>query len=188
MFSFIRKTSPLADGHHPASDSTPTSIRRMPQDEPLPSSNCVLLVDDEPHVLAVGKAVLAGQGFEVVCAASGELALELIQHARSRGSRYPVIVLDLTMPGGASGFEVLSQIQDLDPDVPVIACSGYFQEDARDLCRGIGFYDILQKPYNLDTLCTAVRRALVRAGNSPTPEPDFSSAPDAKQMSPVHYF
>ncbi len=90
-----------------------------------------------------------------------------------RGYRYPVIVLDLTMPGGASGFDVLSTMRELDADVPIIACSGYFQEDARDLCRGIGFYDVVHKPFNLNTLCTAVRRAIAHA---PDPQPEHNEA------------
>ena len=129
---------------------------------PVPNSTCVLLVDDDPHVLAVGKAVLLTQDIDVVCAPSGEVALDLMRHARDHGSRYAVVVLDLTMPGGASGFDVLTTMQEIEPDVIVIACSGYFQEDARELCRSIGFYDILAKPYNPDSLCTMVRRARAR--------------------------
>lgn len=141
-------------------DIPTTSLQIDPA--PVPSSTCVLLVDDDPHVLAVGKAVLLTQHIEVVCAPSGEVALDLMRHARDHGSRYSVVVLDLTMPGGASGFDVLTMMQEIEPDVIVVACSGYFQEDARELCRSIGFYDVLAKPYNPDSLCTMVRRARAR--------------------------
>ena len=143
---------------------------------PSPGTNCVLLVDDEPKVLAVGKAVLASQGFGVVCASSGEIAVDLMRHAQQGGSRYAAVVLDLTMPGGASGFDVLVMMQEIEPDIAVIACSGYFQQDARDLCRAIGFYDVLPKPYNLDALCTVVRRAIAR-----TPVPGSDTAPMVEQ-------
>lgn len=140
--------------------------------EPTFTSSVVLVIDDEPQVLAVGRAVLASQGFEVVCASSGDQAVELLLHAITNGNRYTACVLDLTMPGGLSGFEVLDQLHQIDPDLPVIACSGYFQEDARELCQAIGFYDVLGKPYTPDTLCTAVRRAIARvADHSPHAEP-----------------
>jgi CheY-like chemotaxis protein len=135
--------------------------------EPSFTSSVVLVIDDEPQVLAVGRAVLASQGFEVVCASSGDQAVELLVHAVTTGNRYAACVLDLTMPGGLSGFEVLDQLHQIDPELPVIACSGYFQEDARELCQAIGFYDVLGKPYTPDILCTAVRRAIARVADHP---------------------
>ena len=56
----------------------------------------------------------------------------------------------------------MESLQKLDPDISVIACSGYFQEDARDLCQAIGFTDVLQKPYTLENLVATVRRGLAR--------------------------
>ncbi|MBB5031745.1 response regulator [Prosthecobacter vanneervenii] len=122
----------------------------------------VLIVDDEPHVLAVGKAVLESHGFETVACRSGEEALELVRTGLEDGQRFSVAILDLTMPGGASGFEVLEWLRACDPRLPVIACSGYFQEDVKDLCQAIGFVDVLHKPFNLESLGLAVRRAMVQ--------------------------
>ncbi len=122
----------------------------------------VLLVDDEPHVLAVGKAVLEAHGFEAVATGSGEAALELVRAGVEAGQRFTVAIVDLTMPGGASGFEVLEWLRSCDPRLPVIACSGYFQDDVKDLCQAIGFVDVLHKPFNLESLCLAVRRAMVQ--------------------------
>ena len=122
----------------------------------------VLLIDDEPHVLAVGKAMLEAHGFEAVACRSGEEALELLRVGVEEGQRFTAAILDLTMPGSASGFEVLEWLRACDPRLPVIACSGYFQEDVKDLCQAIGFVDVLHKPFNLDSLCLAVRRAMLQ--------------------------
>ncbi len=126
----------------------------------------VLIVDDEPHVLAVGKAVLESHGFETVACRSGEEALELVRTGLEEGQRFSVAILDLTMPGGASGFEVLEWLRACDPRLPVIACSGYFQDDVKDLCQAIGFVDVLHKPFNLESLGLAVRRAMVQEPDS----------------------
>lgn len=129
----------------------------------------VLVIDDEPHVLAVARAVLEAHGFEAVIARSGEDALEKLRSATEEGVRFTVAILDLTMPGGASGFEALEWIREFDPKLPVIACSGYFQEDVKDLCQAIGFVDVLHKPFNLENLCLVVRRAMHDAATSDVP-------------------
>ncbi|MFN7563665.1 MAG: response regulator [Prosthecobacter sp.] len=142
----------------------PTTIITRP---PTFTSSCVLLIDDEPQVLSVGRAVLVSQGFEVACAASGDQAVELLMQAMEGGHRFAACVLDLTMPGGLSGFDVLDQLHQVDPALPVIASSGYFQEDARDLCQSLGFYDILAKPYTPDVISTLVRRAIAGVVDAP---------------------
>jgi CheY-like chemotaxis protein len=178
LFSRSKPTPPP-----PSLPPAPTTAMEIPTTiitrEPAPASGAILLIDDEPHVLAVGKAVLTSAEFQVVSASSGDQALDLIHHSIQSGTPYGAIVLDLTMPGGMSGFDTLEKIRELDPAVPVIACSGYFQEDARDLCKAIGFYDVLHKPYNLETMCTCVRRALARS-SEPT-----SSAPLTYPGQPV---
>lgn len=128
----------------------------------------VLIVDDEPHVLAVGKAVLEAHGFEVTAAHSGERALELVRLALDKGIPFTAAILDLTMPGGASGFEALEWLRACDPSLPVIACSGYFQEDVRELCQAIGFVDVLHKPFNIETLGVSVRRAMAQGNEGAT--------------------
>ncbi len=122
----------------------------------------VLIVDDEPHVLAVGKAVLEAHCLETLAARTGEEALAIVRHGLQTGERVTVVILDLTMPGGASGFEVLEWLRACDPALPVIACSGYFQGDVRELCQAIGFVDVLHKPFNLETLGVSVRQAMAQ--------------------------
>lgn len=131
-----------------------------------PRSGRILVVDDEPHVLAVAKAILDSHGFDVTVTDSGDDALKMLQEASAQGRRFSVLVLDLTMPGGLSGFEVMERLPHADPSVSVIACSGYFQEDARDLCQAIGFVDVLQKPYTLEHLVNTVRRCMTRQTGS----------------------
>ena len=126
----------------------------------------VLIVDDEPHVLAVGKAVLEAHCFETLAARSGEEALDIVRRGLEVGERVTVAILDLTMPGGASGFEVLEWLRACDPALPVIACSGYFQDDVRELCQAIGFIDVLHKPFNLETLGVSVRRAMAQGNEA----------------------
>lgn len=123
----------------------------------------VLVVDDEPQVLAVAKAILDAHSFDVLVTDSGETALNMLAQPASGDQRIELVILDLTMPGGLSGFEVLEEMRRMDASLPIIACSGYFQENARDLCQAIGFSDILPKPYTLDHLVATVRGCLARS-------------------------
>lgn len=144
------------------------STQLLPREFSTRATVRVLIVDDEPHVLAVGKAVLEAHCFETLAARSGEEALAIVRRGLEDGQRVTVAILDLTMPGGASGFEVLEWLRACDPELPVIACSGYFQEDVRELCQAIGFIDVLHKPFNLENLCLAVRRAMVQENDAAT--------------------
>jgi len=122
----------------------------------------VLVIDDESHVLSIATMMLTSQGFDVVPSESGDQGVELLLKSMHTEQQINAVVLDLTMPGGLSGFDVLEQLLEISPYLPVIACSGYFQEDARELCQSIGFADVLQKPYTLEQLCNTVRRHLTR--------------------------
>ncbi len=153
----------------------PQTTQLLPREFASRATARVLIVDDEPHVLAVGKAVLEAHGFEVTAARSGEDALKMAQHALDCGTPFAVAILDLTMPGGASGFEVLEWLRNCDPSLPIIACSGYFQEDVRELCQAIGFVDVLPKPFNIETLGVSVRRAMAQGNENGTFETPISA-------------
>lgn len=153
-----------------------TSIQTDPRESLCRVYPRVLLVDDEPHVLAVGRAMLDAHAFNVVTASSGEQALEIVQQAIAEGDPIGTVVLDLTMPGSSSGFDVLGWLQTVDPNLSVIACSGYFQEDVKDLCQSLGFMDVLPKPFTIESLCRAVRRALKQGSDAATQEQEVMTA------------
>jgi hypothetical protein len=142
------------------------STQLLPREFATRATVRVLIVDDEPHVLAVGKAVLEAHCLETLAARTGEEALAIVRHGLQTGERVTVVILDLTMPGGASGFEVLEWLRACDPALPVIACSGYFQGDVRELCQAIGFVDVLHKPFNLETLGVSVRQAMAQVNDA----------------------
>ncbi|HEY7590891.1 MAG TPA: response regulator [Candidatus Limnocylindrales bacterium] len=80
----------------------------------------ILAVDDEPGGRALIRAALEPEGFEVVDAASGPEALDLV-----RGDSIDLVVCDLAMPG-MDGFEVIAALK-RDPstaEVPIVVCTG----------------------------------------------------------------
>ncbi len=124
----------------------------------------VLLVDDEPALLTVGRAILSTLDIGVATAPTGEDALAKLQQHHAENTMPDLVLLDLTMPGGMSGLETFDNIRALYPSLPVVACSGFFGEGAEELIVHAGFVDMLAKPYTPEALVTCVRRVIVRAG------------------------
>jgi CheY-like chemotaxis protein len=67
---------------------------------------------------------------------------------------------DVVMPG-ISGLELARRIEDRWPNVPVLLTSGYSHVLAQDARHG---FPLLRKPYSVEELSAALRRAIVRAG------------------------
>lgn len=103
----------------------------------------VLVVDDEPTMRGVTKAMLERFNVKVELAVNGQSAIERVKgHQKS----FDAIILDLTMPE-KDGRETLREIRQLDKKIPVILTSGYTELDAtKDF--GAGSYNaFLQKPF-----------------------------------------
>jgi len=108
----------------------------------------VLIADDEETVRAVGKQMLGRMGFEVLTAADGREAVEVFgDHA----DEIDCVLLDLTMPH-MDGEQAFRQLRRLRPDVVVILCSGYNEQDATQRFAGKGLAGFIQKPYNMAAL------------------------------------
>jgi CheY-like chemotaxis protein len=129
----------------------------------LTLSGHILVVDDEPSILAIAAAILNTIEVTPLKAHSGEVALTTAQAHYASGLKISLVIQDLTMPGGMSGFETMEALHDIDPNIHVIACSGFFQPGALELCQSIGFSNILTKPYTPESLLGLIRRTLLEA-------------------------
>jgi len=137
------------------------------------SLGAIMIVDDDASVLTVGRAILSTLPNPVHSATSGEAALEQMAVLAERDELPSLLVLDLTMPGGMSGLETLQAIRATYPGVGVIACSGFLEESAHELCAALGFMGCIEKPYTTELLTSTVRRCLAKLndlGRSPGAE------------------
>ena len=139
----------------PASGKPVVAPRPLPGDQP-PGAGTVLLVDDEPMILGVGRALIEHLGYEVLAAESGEQAVELF---RANRGRVDVVVLDMVM-SGLSGGETFDRLREIDPGIRVLLSSGYsIDSQAREIL-GRGCDDFIQKPYDLQGLSRKLRAVL----------------------------
>jgi len=106
----------------------------------------VLLVDDETEFLETLVKRLIKRGLNILTAKSGEEALTTI-----KGKRVDVAVLDVRMPG-IDGIQTLSEIKKLDPLMEVIMLTGHASIEAAIEGMGLGAFDYLMKPADIDEL------------------------------------
>ncbi|MBC8366644.1 PAS domain S-box protein [bacterium] len=108
----------------------------------------VLLVDDEEAVRHIGGRMLERIGFKPLLAKDGLDAVEIIRECKDE---IRTVLLDLTMPK-QGGLVTFDQIHTLKPDLPIVICSGYSEEDSIASFEGKGLAGFMQKPYSLAQL------------------------------------
>jgi DNA-binding NarL/FixJ family response regulator len=126
-----------------------------------PSKPCghVLVVDDRPtRSLLVD--LFSGAGYEVSDAETAEEALDV---ARRNG--LDAVVLDVKLPGGASGYSLCGRLREQDAKLGIVLLSGERTEPS-DRVAGllIGADDYVVKPFDPDELLARIRALLRRAG------------------------
>jgi len=113
-----------------------------------------LLVDDEEDLVSTLVERLGYRGIEAEYALDGYSALAILQE-----KKFDVIVLDLKLPG-MDGIEILEQIKQLDPHVPVLLITGHGSPVEENQEKPENAYDYLIKPINLETLIAKMREAV----------------------------
>ncbi|ROL72941.1 DNA-binding response regulator [Pseudomonas protegens] len=116
--------------------------------------NSVIVVDDEASIRTAVEQWLSLSGFEVQLFSRAEDCLAQLP------KNFPGVILsDVRMPG-ISGLELLTQVQRLDPDLPIILLTGHGDVPMAVEAMRDGAYDFLEKPFSPDTLLSSLRRAL----------------------------
>lgn len=109
-----------------------------------------LLVDDNEVNLIVGAKMLSTLGLQVLCASSGQQALNLLDE----NADIAVVLMDIHMPG-MNGFQATNAIRQLGgsyAEVPIIAVTANVIETERQACLESGMNDFLPKPFSLRLL------------------------------------
>ena len=127
---------------------------------PTPGGERVLVVDDEPDIVALVAYHLAKAGYRVSTASSGTDALDAV-----RRERPALVVLDLMLPG-MSGYEVLEQLRAAEAtrDVAVLMLTARREEPDRIQGLSLGADDYLTKPFSPQELVLRVGAILRRVG------------------------
>jgi two-component system cell cycle sensor histidine kinase/response regulator CckA len=147
--------------HLPACNASPTAAAAATGGSlqlPAPGrGEIVLVVEDETAVRELASAALQKRGYLVLKAANGPQAIELWDRT---ADPIALLLTDMVMPCGMNGSELAKILQSRSPQLKVIYTSGYSPEVLKKdsiFTQGINF---LPKPYDFQTLLTAVRTCL----------------------------
>ena len=121
----------------------------------------VLVVDDDPMVCNTIEVCLTRKGFEVTVADGGEAGMRALETCD-----FDLMLIDVFMPH-MHGFESIRMFHDRQPDIPIIAMSGYAfantDSSSPDFLRmtlELGATSCLRKPFNPKALLAAVHDCL----------------------------
>jgi PAS domain S-box-containing protein len=149
----VRVFLPLAD------EEAAAPARAAAQAAPRGGSETLLVVDDEPLLLALAVRTLQALGYRTLTAASASEALRV---ARAHRGPIALLVSDLVMPGGG-GVDLARQLLRERAALRFLFTSGHAENLADKLAASGLAYTLLEKPFTPDELGLAVRSALERA-------------------------
>lgn len=143
----------------PASDAE--SIEGLPVRIPThKGSGVVLIMDDEDYIREVVGELFRKMGYNTRDAENGEQALKILANMQEEGQAARFALLDLTIPGGAGGKQIIGEIRQKYSRMPVFAASGYSQDPIMAKPTAFGFTDSIRKPFNELNLAEMLNRHL----------------------------
>jgi DNA-binding NtrC family response regulator len=121
-----------------------------------------LLVDDEKMIAELEGQMFARLGYQVTTRLSSVDALEAFR-ANPRG--YDLVITDMTMPN-MTGEQLAKELIAIQPDIPIIICTGFSERLGRGKAKETGIKEILMKPITLLEMSRTVRRVLDEGGQA----------------------
>jgi len=121
----------------------------------------ILLVDDEVPIVEMSSRQLEDLGYSVTTSNSSLEALELF---RSRPEDFDLVITDMVMPH-MSGDKLAAELVAINPDIPVILCTGYTNRSLEDSAAKIGIREFIYKPLVKADMAEIVRQVLDEDGN-----------------------
>ncbi len=114
----------------------------------------ILVVDDDDDMRAIATEIFNHAGYEVVTAASGHEADQVLA-----SPDFAAAVVDLVLPD-TSGLQVLEQVRNAKPDTVLVVITGYASLDSAMEAVRLGAYDYLRKPFTADELLRVVQQGV----------------------------
>ena len=113
----------------------------------------ILVVDDEPPIRKLLRMGLSTQGYDVLEASNGKLALELL------AKKPALVILDLGLPD-VDGLDLLQRIRHRQERLPIIVLSSRGDEAGKVAALDLGADDYVTKPFGMDELFARMRTAM----------------------------
>jgi PAS domain S-box-containing protein len=129
----------------------------MQQLETLPrGAETILCIDSQEEVKGVLRNILENLGYRVITAGGSEEALQML---RDQGTSIDLMITGQALPK-SSGIQLATEAKELQPDLPVILCTGYNKIELNDQLKDAGVDFLLPKPVTFSKIAYAVRKVL----------------------------
>ncbi|MBN1247745.1 MAG: PAS domain S-box protein, partial [Anaerolineae bacterium] len=122
---------------------------------PMGRGETLLLVEDNSHLREASQTMLSDLGYRVLSAANGREALTVVQDEHA----IDLLITDLVMPE-IGGKTLLRTLREQYPSLKALVMTGHTTVENVETLRAAGFLEVIRKPFDVDTLAGAVRRAL----------------------------
>jgi signal transduction histidine kinase/DNA-binding response OmpR family regulator len=122
--------------------------------ETMINPNQILVVDDDLEMQNLLRICLAPPEYDVTVTGNGRQALEMLETGQ-----FGVAILDLMLPD-LDGIKILRRIREQRPEIEIIVLTAYASLETAIEALRLGAYDYVTKPFDVDTLRSAVRRAV----------------------------
>lgn len=149
---------PIPEESLPSSSLTPPPSEAEPRTLPPPEQFTIMVVDDEPNILATAVRILRLQGYRVLAAANSQEALTIIQ---THPEPIHLIITDVVMPG-LTGPELASELARIRPEIAVAFSTGYSPPSASGEPTIPQGADVITKPYRAQELVDFVKKILTK--------------------------
>jgi CheY-like chemotaxis protein len=140
----------------PAASGAPARRAGHGSDLPRGDGQAVMVVDDDPALVAVSEEMLAELGYRPTGFRSSVAALEILC---AEPGRFDIVLIDEVMPE-LSGSGLAAEIRRLRPDMPILLMSGYAGRDLMERAELAGADAVLRKPLVSRDIAVPIARAL----------------------------
>jgi len=119
----------------------------------------ILFVDDEGSIVKLVTRSLERCGYHVTASKDSQKAFELF---KSNPDAFDLVITDMAMPG-LVGSELSKKILEIQPDIPIIICSGYSERLEKIKTKDLNISAYLDKPLSLEELIKNVKKILTNS-------------------------
>lgn len=118
-----------------------------PEDETITNNGKIIFIDDEKELAEVFQETFEEEGFSVDIFGNGKDALD---HLRKHPDDYHVALVDIALPGGINGYEIIKELQKINPKIGIVPISAHYPEEIKEKLQEIGFdpKKFMKKPFD----------------------------------------
>ena len=140
----------------PVAGSAPAPTAEIATELPHGNGEVVMVVDDEPALVALAEEILAELGYEPV---GFESSADALKAFTDDPRRFDLVLTDEMMPE-LTGTGLAREIRRVRADIPIVIMSGYVDSGVAALARSSGVSDVLRKPLQRADIAEALARVL----------------------------